>query len=44
MTHREKPWLDARGDLDESQGSNALITKESLRVYFASKLRESGQE
>lgn len=44
MTHREKPWLDARGDLDESQGSNALITKNSLRVYFASKLRESGQE
>ena len=44
MTHREKPWLDARGDLDESEGSNAWITKDSLRVYFASKLRESGQE
>lgn len=44
MTHREKPWLEARGDLGESEGSNALITKESLRVYFASKLRDSGQE
>ncbi|MEI3651960.1 type II toxin-antitoxin system antitoxin SocA domain-containing protein [Anabaena sp. AL09] len=42
MTHRERPWLDARGDLDESEGSNALITKESLRDYFASKLKANG--
>lgn len=39
MTHRESPWLDARGDLDESQGSTALISKESMRVFFAAKLR-----
>jgi uncharacterized phage-associated protein len=42
MTHRERPWLDARGDLDELEGSNALITKESLRDYFASKLKANG--
>lgn len=42
MTHRERPWLDARGNLDESEGSNALITKESLRDYFAYKLKANG--
>ncbi|MBS9384424.1 MAG: DUF4065 domain-containing protein [Dolichospermum sp. BR01] len=42
MTHRERPWLDARGDLDELEGSNALITKESLRDYFAYKLKANG--
>lgn len=39
MTHRESPWLDARGNLDESQGSSAIITKESMRDFFAAKLR-----
>lgn len=42
MTHREKPWLEARGNLDESSGSNALIPKESLTDYFISKLRANG--
>lgn len=39
MTHRESPWLDARGDLDESQGSIAIITKDSMRDFFSAKLR-----
>ena len=39
MTHREKPWLEARGDLDESQGSTAVISKEALRDFFSSKLK-----
>ncbi|MEA5472100.1 MULTISPECIES: Panacea domain-containing protein [unclassified Spirulina] len=39
MTHRESPWLDAREDLDESQGSTAIISKESMREFFAAKLR-----
>jgi uncharacterized phage-associated protein len=34
ITHRERPCLEARGDLDESEGSNTLITKECLRNYF----------
>jgi uncharacterized phage-associated protein len=42
MTHREKPWLEARGNLDESEGSNELITKQSLRDYFALKLKADG--
>lgn len=39
MTHRESPWLDARGDLDESEGSTAIISKESMRKFFAAKLQ-----
>lgn len=42
MTHREKPWIIARGDLDENQGSDALITKESMKDYFSEKLRANG--
>lgn len=43
MTHREAPWKDARGDLPESEGSNELISKDSLRRFFAEKLRVHGE-
>ncbi|MGE0086621.1 MAG: Panacea domain-containing protein [Desulfococcaceae bacterium] len=39
MTHRENPWIDAREDKDESQGSTAIISKESMRNFFTAKLR-----
>jgi len=39
MTHRESPWVDARGDLDESQGSTAIMTKKSIGNFFAAKLK-----
>lgn len=42
MTHRESPWIDARGDLDESEGSTAPITKESLKKFFQAKLKLNG--
>jgi len=42
MTHRETPWIEARGDLDESEGSNATISKGSLRTFFEAKLRANG--
>lgn len=42
MTHREKPWLEARKGLDESQGSTATITKDSLSDFFTSKLKANG--
>lgn len=41
MTHREDPWIDARGELDESLGSTAVISKESLKIFFCEKLRAS---
>lgn len=39
MTHREQPWIEARGDLGELEGSTEIISKDSLRSYFASRLR-----
>ncbi len=39
MTHRETPWLSARGELDELDGCNEIIPKESLRNFFKAKLR-----
>lgn len=38
MTHREDPWLDARKGLPETEGSNALISKESMKSFFEIKL------
>jgi len=43
MTHREAPWRDARGDLPESDGSTAVIPKESIQRFFAEKLRAHGE-
>jgi uncharacterized phage-associated protein len=43
MTHRESPWVDARGDLPESEGSNEIIPKGSLKKFFAEKLRAHGE-
>lgn len=43
MTHRETPWLSARGDLDEFQGSKAIISKESLKKFFSAKLKTNGE-
>ncbi|MGA9379780.1 MAG: type II toxin-antitoxin system antitoxin SocA domain-containing protein [Phormidium sp.] len=38
MTHREDPWLDARKGLPETEGSNALIPKDSMQNFFERKL------
>lgn len=36
MTHREKPWLDARGDLAPHEPSTSVITKQSMREFYKS--------
>jgi uncharacterized phage-associated protein len=41
MTHREDPWLEARKGLSEIEGSNALISKDSMKSFFESKLAAS---
>ena len=43
MTHREAPWHNARGDLPESDGSTAVITKDAIQNFFAEKLRVHGE-
>ncbi len=34
MTHREMPWLEPRKGLSDTDGSDALISKESMRIFF----------
>jgi hypothetical protein len=36
MTHREKPWLDARGGIPIDKPSHAIISHESMKQYFKS--------
>ena len=36
MTHKERPWQDARGGLSEREPSRAAITDETMRAFFRS--------
>ena len=38
MTHEEPPWKNARGDIPESHGSRALISKSAMRNYFCTQI------
>ena len=34
LTHRERPWRDARGDLPAEARSDAVITKTAMQSYY----------
>jgi uncharacterized phage-associated protein len=34
MTHAERPWREARGDLSDEAPSNAIIPKEKMIAYY----------
>lgn len=34
MTHRERPWLEARGGLAAHEPSTAIIQKETMKTFF----------
>jgi len=34
MTHREKPWKEARGNLPPDEASNAIITKQIMTDFY----------
>ncbi len=38
MTHKERPWLEARGDLPELARCNNKISKGVMRDFFKSKI------
>lgn len=38
MTHREAPWIVARNGLDDSYGSDAPISNQIMKEFFAAKL------
>jgi len=35
LTHRERPWRDARGDLPPEARSDAVITKAAMQSYYS---------
>lgn len=40
LTHREAPWLDARGECGPGERCSNLISKESMKNYYYSLLDE----
>ncbi len=38
LSHTEKPWLDARGSLPPDAPSQAIITHESMKDFFGSRV------
>lgn len=36
MTHREKPWLEARGDLPPEEPCSNTISKQTMKEYYRS--------
>jgi uncharacterized phage-associated protein len=34
MTHRERPWLEARGQLPPSETSTAYISKDTTKAFY----------
>lgn len=38
LTHMEKPWIDARGNHKDGEPCNNIITKESMRLFFKTKI------
>lgn len=38
LTHKEKPWIDARGTCKDGEPCNNIISKESMRIFFKTKI------
>jgi len=39
LTHQERPWLEARGDLEPDEASTAVIKNESMAEFYRSQLQ-----
>jgi uncharacterized phage-associated protein len=44
MTHREGPWLDARGNAVPTDRSNATITLDSMQEYYSAVAADSSAQ
>lgn len=44
MTHNERPWLDARGDLSPEARSNSIIPKEKMGDFYRKAYQEADGE
>ena len=43
LTHSELPWQEARGGMPDSQPSNNIIKIETIKEFYARKLRENSK-
>jgi uncharacterized phage-associated protein len=41
MTHRETPWLEARGDVPENERSENTISEATMRDFYGSRIKKS---
>jgi uncharacterized phage-associated protein len=41
LTHLDKPWLDARGDLAPEARCTNIISKSAIKAYFEDRYREA---
>ncbi|MFH1030225.1 MAG: type II toxin-antitoxin system antitoxin SocA domain-containing protein [bacterium] len=39
MTHKEKPWIDARGNFEPDEKCNKIISKSSIENFYAEKIQ-----
>lgn len=37
-THREKPWIEARGDISIAEKSSSIISKDTMKSYYRKEL------
>lgn len=37
MTHKDRPWIESRGNLAPEERCNTIISKESIKDYFTEK-------
>lgn len=40
LTHTERPWLEARWELEESETSNNIIKEETIKDFYKSKMKK----
>jgi uncharacterized phage-associated protein len=40
LTHTERPWLEARWELDENETSNNIVKEETMKDFYKSKLKQ----
>jgi len=40
LTHSERPWLDARGNLPPDVSSHAIITQSSMKAFYKTRLAD----
>jgi uncharacterized phage-associated protein len=38
MTHREAPWIEARGDLPQDEPSYAIISQQTMKEYYKARV------